>query len=152
MGGGKGGCPLDKMVICDYIVSVEDGHGIGHAESQMRGGKMSDVHLAPVCGIYCGGCEYLNTACAGCGRVEGKPFWTSQIPGGVCPLHDCCANQKKLEHCGLCAEFPCETFLALRDPSMSDEQFQESLERRKGALARRAEIGTEVWLREVSRA
>jgi hypothetical protein len=111
---------------------------------------MDDLHLAPVCGIHCGGCEYLGTTCAGCGRVEGKPFWTSQVPGGVCPLHDCCRNGKGLEHCGLCAEFPCATFLSLRDPSMSDAQFEASLERRKAALLRRVEVGTGAWLREAS--
>jgi hypothetical protein len=112
---------------------------------------MTDSRFAPVCGIYCGACEYLsNKMCQGCGYVEGRPFWTAQVPGGVCPLHACCRNQKNLEHCGLCAEFPCKTFLELRDPSMSDEAFKKSLEIRAGALRRRAEVGTEKWLLEVS--
>ena len=111
---------------------------------------MTDTRFAPVCGIYCGVCEYLGKMCAGCGAVEGRPFWTAQVPGGVCPLHDCCRNRKKLEHCGLCAEFPCQTFLELRDPSLSDEAFKESLEKRASALKRRTEIGTERWLVEVS--
>jgi hypothetical protein len=152
MCGGKGGCPLDKIVTYDYIIIMEDGHGVGRPVFRMGREEMNDVHFAPVCGIYCGGCEYLGAMCAGCGRVAGKPFWASQVPGGVCPLHDCCANQKGIEHCGLCADFPCGTFLSLRDPSMSDEQFQESLERRQSALRRRAKIGTEAWLQEVSRA
>ena len=66
----------------------------------------------------------------------------------VCPLHDCCRNQKQLEHCGLCEDFPCETFNALRDPNMSDDEFEKSLSLRKQALRRRAEIGTDDWLKE----
>ena len=53
---------------------------------------MDSKELASVCGIHCGGCEFLGGQCAGCNRVEGKPFWTSQMPNGVCPLYDCCVN------------------------------------------------------------
>jgi len=111
---------------------------------------MIDKNYAPVCGIYCGKCGYLGTQCKGCGYEDGKPFWTTQIPSGVCPIHDCCSNQKQMEHCGLCEEFPCNIFLELRDPNMSDEEFQKSLETRQETLKRRMEIGTEKWLQEVS--
>jgi hypothetical protein len=55
-----------------------------------------------------------------------------------------------MEHCGLCEDFPCRTFLELRDPNMSDEEMRESLEARQAALRRRSEIGTDKWLLEVS--
>ena len=54
---------------------------------------MIDKNYAPVCGIYCGNCDFLGEQCKGCGYVDGKPFWTTQIPSGVCPIHDCCRNQ-----------------------------------------------------------
>jgi hypothetical protein len=111
---------------------------------------MGDPNYAPVCGLYCGQCEYLGKQCRGCGYVEGKPFWTVHVPSGVCPFHDCCRNQKKLEHCGLCADCPCEMFSELRDPHLSDEEFQESLAKRKDALKQRTAIGTQQWLLEVS--
>ncbi len=110
---------------------------------------MHDKNYAPVCGIYCGNCSFLGEQCKGCGYVDGKPFWTAQIPSGICPIHDCCSNQKKMEHCGLCGDFPCKIFLELRDPNMSDEEFQESLNSRQEALKRRSEIGTEKWLIEI---
>jgi len=40
---------------------------------------MDDARLAAACGIYCGGCEHLEVRCTGCGGVEGKPFWTSEM-------------------------------------------------------------------------
>jgi hypothetical protein len=109
---------------------------------------MVDLNYAPVCGIYCGQCQFLGRQCQGCGYVDGKPFWTSQIPSGVCPLHDCCRIQKQLEHCGLCPDFPCRIFLELRDPNMSDEEFRTSLADRQKELKRRSEIGTRAWLQE----
>ena len=111
---------------------------------------MNDTNYAPVCGIYCSSCGFLGEQCRGCGYVNGKPFWTAQIPSGICPIYDCCRNQKQIEHCGLCADFPCKIFLELRDPNMSDEEFQKSLAGRQEALKRRIEVGTESWLLEVS--
>lgn len=111
---------------------------------------MTDEKNVPVCGLYCGSCDFFGKQCKGCGYVAGKPFWTAQIPTGICPLHDCCSNKKRLEHCGLCEDFPCNIFLELRDPSMSNEEFQESLAVRQKALKRRTVIGTEKWLLEIS--
>ncbi|MBN1192693.1 MAG: DUF3795 domain-containing protein [Coriobacteriia bacterium] len=109
---------------------------------------MKDTAYAPVCGIYCGACPFLGQQCPGCGNVDGRPFWTAGTPNGVCPLHDCCRNRKQLEHCGLCAGFPCNTFAELRDPNMTDDEFAESLNARTANLMTRSEIGTQAWLRQ----
>ncbi len=112
---------------------------------------MPDKNLAPVCGLYCGNCEYFGEQCRGCGHEEGKPFWTKIAGMDICPLHDCCVNQKSLEHCGLCDELPCEKFLSLRDPALSDEQFNQSIQTRQSALQKRKQLGTDKWLGEKSR-
>jgi hypothetical protein len=65
-----------------------------------------------------------------------------------CPLYNCCVNKKQLEHCGLCSELPCETFLALRDPSLSDEEAETALIMRQNDVKKRKEIGTEQWLKQ----
>ena len=111
---------------------------------------MTDKNYAPVCGIYCGDCEYLGKQCKGCGNVKGKPFWTAQVPGGICPIYDCCINQKQIEHCGMCDDLPCDIFLELRDPGINDDEFEKSLSERRKNLIRRKEIGTENWLSEIS--
>jgi hypothetical protein len=112
------------------------------------GHGMISISLAPVCGIYCGECQFLGKTCEGCGKIKGRPFWTAEMPTKICPLFDCCVNQRKLEHCGLCDEFPCKTFLTLRDPSLSDEEFRKSVTARHDALRERAKLGTEKWLEE----
>ncbi|MFC1948676.1 DUF3795 domain-containing protein [Chloroflexota bacterium] len=109
---------------------------------------MKDPALAAICGIYCGDCGFLGERCAGCGNTQGKPFHVEQAGMDVCQLYGCCVNQHGLEHCGLCEDFPCQTFISLRDPSMSDEEFEESLRERQRVLSLRKEIGTEAWLRE----
>lgn len=54
------------------------------------------------CGLLCSKCEYREQMnCKGCSNIE-KPFW-----GEACPLKQCC-EQKELEHCGTCTEFPCK--------------------------------------------
>ena len=111
---------------------------------------MDSSKLAPVCGTYCGHCGFFGKQCKGCGHVDGRPFWTAQLPAGACPLYDCCRNEKQKQHCGLCEEFPCEQFLTLRDPTLSDVEFEKSLQARRAALKRRTEIGTEGWLLEIS--
>jgi hypothetical protein len=111
---------------------------------------MPDVTLAAACGLYCGDCEHLESRCRGCGQVQGKPFWTAQYKVEVCPLYGCCVNQKHLEHCGLCTEFPCDTFGSLRDPSLSDEEAEQALKKRQNNLLQRKKIGTAAWLKQRS--
>jgi hypothetical protein len=107
---------------------------------------MDYIHLAPPCGLICSQCQFFENPCNGCGHVEGKPFWTTEIPEKICPIYDCCRNKKELEHCGLCKEFPCKIFLELRDPNASDKEFKKSLSERKKRLRLRKKIGTEQWL------
>ena len=117
-----------------------------HAEVEVD--CMTDKNLAPVCGLYCGSCSYFDGQCPGCGQVKGRPFWTQMMHIDVCPLYSCCVETKQLEHCGMCGDFPCRAFLELRDPSMTDEEAEESLRARKNALARRRELGTDDWLKQ----
>jgi hypothetical protein len=108
------------------------------------------IELAAACGLYCGDCEYLGSHCSGCGAVKGKPFWTSQVgQSGSCPIYTCSVDRLKIEHCGLCSEFPCEMFVSLRDPNVSDEEAEKSIRARQENLKMRKEIGTEAWLEKL---
>jgi hypothetical protein len=106
--------------------------------------------LAAACGLYCGDCEYLGGQCSGCGNVEGRPFWTSQLGLVTCPVYNCSVLRQKIEHCGLCPEFPCELFTSLRDPNISDIEAEKSVLIRQENLKTRKEIGTAAWLRKKS--
>ena len=55
------------------------------------------------CGLLCSQLDcnkQFNVDCKGCANID-KPFW------GKCEVKSCCEN-KKLEHCGFCSNFPCE--------------------------------------------
>lgn len=55
------------------------------------------------CGVCCSRCEGKEEAkCTGCTTMA-MPFW-----GGVCEVKSCC-EQKGLDHCGQCTDFPCDT-------------------------------------------
>lgn len=98
---------------------------------------MKTLSFLTACGSYCDECPHFKTTCQGCEAQKGKPFWTAQMTYDMCPIYDCCKNKKALEHCGLCGALPCALFKNLRDPSLSDEAFEESLLYRQRNLMKR---------------
>ena len=98
-----------------------------------------EPYAAPPCGWHCNGCSHFGRDCPGCRQTGGRPFWTTASEIEVCPVYGCCVELEVLDHCGLCPRLPCQTFLHWRDPSMSDEQFQQSLLERVAALRDRAQ-------------
>ena len=64
--------------------------------------------LAP-CGIYCGACPSYEKTCLGCasqevsGLQKRKSKWS-------CKLRVCCYDQKGLEYCSACADYPCTKY------------------------------------------
>jgi hypothetical protein len=96
-----------------------------------------------VCGIDCTiACEecnkhneaFFNNPCKGCNAMEGKLFWAKYLGLDTCPIYHCCMNEKQLKHCGQCSELPCEIHFSTKDPSMSDEQFEQSIKERVDVL------------------
>lgn len=92
---------------------------------------------APPCGWHCEGCELASAGCNGCRKNQGVPIWARDAGVSVCPIYEC-ATASGLEHCGLCPELPCDTFLNLRDPSMTEDEYQRSLRERLENLGIRA--------------
>lgn len=89
------------------------------------------------CGQNCNDCGQFKYACRGCMNTEGVPFWIVQTPMDLCPIFSCCATGKELEHCGDCPEYPCSTYMGLRDPSMTDEEWDRSVSDRRTNLMSR---------------
>lgn len=95
-----------------------------------------------VCGIDCDiACEICNkheelatNHCKGCNAIEGKIFWTKYLGIDTCPIYNCCVNEKQLEHCGKCEELPCDIYFNTKDPSISDEEFEQSIKERSDLL------------------
>ena len=105
---------------------------------------MDKAKCAAPCGLYCGTCPELDKACKGkpCVDHNGGMFW------GKCDLYECCVKKKKLEHCGLCEEFPCKLFINHNDPSLSKEEAEKANKERQEKLKQRAKVGTKEWVKK----
>ncbi len=85
-----------------------------------------------VCGTDCTACPLFGRPCIGCNAACGKVFHTSG--GKPCPIYACCANRHRFSACVSCDQMPCDIWRAVRDPSMTDEQFEKSITDRANAL------------------
>lgn len=87
--------------------------------------------IISACGLSCGACDYLKTRCPGCHAAGGETFWAKDsMPDGMCPLYKCSVIEKKYHSCGQCAELPCQKFVDLKDPAISEEQHKQSIQER----------------------
>ena len=63
------------------------------------------------CGLYCGACPSVHRgSCHGC-RSEDKN--QKRISKWSCNIRKCCINEKNVQYCGACTEYPCPTILKL---------------------------------------
>lgn len=81
------------------------------------------------CGTICSDCEYYQNECKGCSGVDGRPFWIQYVEQDTCKIYDCCANKKKVAHCGKCNELPCDYYFDTVDPNITEEQRRECLKK-----------------------
>ena len=89
--------------------------------------QRGDAKLAAPCGLYCGACPVFRATasgdsaslqriaqtmdvspeqvnCLGCLAEKGRP---KILEGRVCPTYRCCIEQKGLQFCYQCQDFPC---------------------------------------------
>jgi len=67
------------------------------------------------CGLICKGCEWKEKeGCTGCVNMN-NPFW------GTCNVKNGCVG-KGLEHCGQCADFPCDELTSMQEGDNRVEQ------------------------------
>lgn len=81
-----------------------------------------------VCGSECISCALYGKGCAGCNEAGGRVF---HAPAGKpCPIYGCCVNKKHLATCKGCPQLSCGIWQAVRDPSLTEEEFQQDTARR----------------------
>lgn len=90
--------------------------------------------MISLCGVQCGGCAEYGKTCEGCAAISGKVFWAGYLGLEICPIYNCCVNEKGFEHCGECGELPCPMYFDTKDPSVSDEEHKLGIQRRVAAL------------------
>lgn len=96
---------------------------------------MSQSHELSPCGSNCETCPYYQQAdCRGCDLIRGKVFWAKMVSAEVCPIYNCVINERNFEHCGFCKEVPCKLWKDLKDPSLSDQEHEQSIKIRAERL------------------
>lgn len=91
--------------------------------------------LSP-CGIDCanGECKEYGKTCKGCNSIKGEIFWAKYMGAKICPIYDCSVNDNKHSHCGQCEKLPCKIHYDCKDPSLTDEQHKEGINKRAALL------------------
>ena len=80
------------------------------------------------CGTACKECAFYGGQCAGCNESSGKVFHAPE--GKACPIYACSVQKKRYVSCVGCSELPCKIWQSVRDPQLSDQQFEASIQQR----------------------
>ena len=80
------------------------------------------------CGTDCTACGCYRTMCQGCNEFCGRVFHAPE--GKACPIYACAVQKNRFATCAACEQAPCGVWSATRDPSMSDEAFEASIQER----------------------
>ncbi|MCS7235631.1 MAG: DUF3795 domain-containing protein [Armatimonadota bacterium] len=94
------------------------------------GGVRGPDHYAGVCGTYWEGQAWYEQLLFSCSCQE------AFLGEGACPVR-LCAKRRRVDHCGLCAHFPCELLFSFAARGPEDLRVFSS--------ARRAEYGDGAW-------
>ncbi len=94
--------------------------------------KQREILGLSVCGTACSACPLLGNPCTGCNKACGKVFHMPE--GKPCSIYACCVNKHRYATCASCDQRPCQIWRDTRDPSMTDEQFEESIRARVSML------------------
>jgi hypothetical protein len=83
-----------------------------------------------VCGAICTDCPELHQKCEGdCETMKGKVYWAQYVGAEVCPVYKC-VSEHKYSSCADCDDIPCNLWFSLKDPALTDEEHQKSIEER----------------------
>lgn len=80
------------------------------------------------CGTECEACSFLGSLCSGCNESCGKVFHAPK--GKACPIYSCAVQKHKFANCATCENLPCSIWKATKDPSLSEQAFEESIQTR----------------------
>lgn len=95
------------------------------------GGNQNMGNLS-ICGTECSACHFYGENCTGCNECKGKVFYLPDET--TCAIYNCTVNEKGLADCGKCGKMPCDIWKQTKDPSFSDEEFEENTRQRIQAL------------------
>lgn len=90
--------------------------------------KQREILGLSCCGTDCTKCSFYGGMCGGCNEVCGKVFHAPKSKS--CPIYQCSVQKNKFATCADCKELPCNTWRATKDPNMTEEEFEASIQSR----------------------
>lgn len=96
--------------------------------------KQREILGLSCCGADCAACPLRGKACQGCNEASGRVFHAPE--GKACPIYACCVGKRRNATCASCGELPCAIWRQTRDPNLSDEAFEASIQTRVENLRR----------------
>ncbi|MCI8800957.1 MAG: hypothetical protein HFH88_14270 [Lachnospiraceae bacterium] len=94
--------------------------------------KQREILGITCCGTECATCDYYKNTCEGCNETNGKVFHAPS--GKACAIYQCCVGKHKFSTCAECSKIPCKVWLATKDPNLSQETFDSSIQERMKRL------------------
>ena len=95
------------------------------------------------CGFLCQECPLWIKDCPGCKESGGRPAWAAHLDADtaqeegvvdeICPVYSCCEG-REYPHCGSCPEIPCNIWIKLKDPTVTQEQHLQRIDERVSRL------------------
>jgi hypothetical protein len=68
-------------------------------------GMNARLNVLGPCGVYCGACPSYQKSCFGCSSANKEQRRTSWMG---CKVRKCCYEERELQFCAECIDFPCE--------------------------------------------
>ena len=90
--------------------------------------KQREILGISCCGTDCSACQFYGSLCKGCNETCGKVFHAPE--GKACPIYQCSVQKNRFAACAGCDQLPCAVWKATRDPNLSDQEFEESIQSR----------------------
>ncbi len=96
------------------------------------GKKQREILGLSCCGSDCSACSCFGSMCQGCNAANGKVF---HAPAGkACPIYSCCVQKHKFATCLSCNSLPCDIWRGTKDPALSEQQFEATIQERVNNL------------------
>lgn len=96
------------------------------------GKKQREILGLSCCGSDCNACSYFGSMCQGCNAANGKVFHAPA--GNACPIYSCCVQKHKFATCLSCDSLPCDIWRGTKDPALSEQQFEATIQERVNNL------------------
>lgn len=90
--------------------------------------KQREILGLSACGTECETCGCYGSLCSGCNVSSGKVFHAPK--GKACPIYSCAVQKHKFASCASCGNVPCSVWRATKDPSLSEQAFEENIQTR----------------------